>query len=57
MLARKIKISTPNSFTVTTKNITTITKTEKQIIVQVSSKDVYTVEWYYAVNAELLFEV
>ena len=57
MLAWKIKISTPNSFTVTTKNITTVTKTEKQIMVQVRSKDVYTVEWYYAVNAELLFEV
>ena len=57
MLAWKIKISTPSSFTVTTKNITTIAKTEKQIIVQVSSKDVYAVEWHYAVNAELLFEV
>ena len=47
MLAWKIKISTPNSFTVTTKNITTLTKTEKQIIVQLSSKDVDTVRCEY----------
>ena len=53
----KNKNFNPSSFTVTTKNITTIAKTEKQIIVHVSSNDVYAVEWYYAVNAELLFEV